>query len=74
MRRVAAGTVILSASAAQATEEQPKVGEVTGAVNVEHWSYDPVTNAYTVPYTPEESAPLRPFDYGAWRARRRAGD
>ena len=65
MRRVAAGTVILSASAAQATEEQPKVGEVTGAVNVEHWSYDPVTNAYTVPYIPEESAPLRRFDYGA---------
>lgn len=65
MRRVAAGMLILSASAAQAAEERPEVEQVTGAVDVEDWPYDPVTNAGTVPYTREESAPLRPFDYGA---------
>ncbi|WP_162912977.1 PRC-barrel domain-containing protein [Rhodospirillaceae bacterium SYSU D60014] len=28
-------------------------------------AYDPVYNAYTVPYTPEQAARLQPFDYGA---------
>lgn len=65
MRRVAAGMAILNASVAQAAEEQPEVEEVTGAFGVEDWSYDSVTNADTVPHTPEENVPLRPFDYGA---------
>lgn len=32
-------------------------------------AYDPLINAYTVPYTPEESARLAPFDYSALEGR-----